>query len=109
MAVNTKQKENNMNDLGLQETKREATMPRIKMAQCEGWSKTGGFQMGGTGRWEQCKSDAAWSITFQRASEKKQTLPACESCMKKVIEGKHDPVTVLKLVRLQNPKQKKQT
>lgn len=51
---------------------------------CEGWRRTGIFQMGGTGRWEQCKADAVVMLKFKDIQEggsgKLKTLPACKEC-----------------------------
>lgn len=53
---------------------------------CEGWSRTGIFQMGGTGRWEQCKAQGIVRIKFKDSDTGKvKTLPACEKCWEKCI------------------------
>lgn len=52
-----------------------------KSIQCEGWRRTGILQMGGTGRWEQCKSDGIVTLKFKdQDSGKIKTLPACKEC-----------------------------
>lgn len=50
-------------------------------ARCEGWRRTGIFQMGGTGRWEQCNNAGIVMLKFKDADSRKiKTLPACEGC-----------------------------
>lgn len=53
--------------------------------QCKGWRRTGAFQLGGTGRWEQCKNLATMRLTFIQEG-KRSTMLACEKC-KKEAEG----------------------
>jgi len=58
-------------------------------ARCEGWRRTGIFQMGGTGQWEQCKADAIVMLKFKDTQEggkgKVKTLPACKACWVEVM------------------------
>jgi hypothetical protein len=65
--------------------RREArSAPPLGSARCEGWRRTGIFQMGGTGRWEQCKADAIVNLKFKDTQEggkgKVKILPACKEC-----------------------------
>jgi hypothetical protein len=75
-------------------TNRNVTKP-----QCEGWTRTGIFQMGGTGRWEQCRAKAVYKITFTRAGERTKTLPACENCFKKVVNGEDQEAVTIQTVK----------
>lgn len=53
-----------------------------KAVRCEGWRRTGIFQLGGTGRWEQCKNMAEFRLTVTQEEEKTKTFPACSVCRK---------------------------
>lgn len=56
-------------------------MQRPGSVRCEGWRRTSIFQMGGTGRWEQCKAQGIVRLKFKDAdSGKVKTLPACKEC-----------------------------
>ncbi len=64
---------------------------------CEGWRRTGIFQMGGTGRWEQCKADAIVKLKFKNNFGKIQILPACQECWH---ECKETGVRIIKVTSL---------
>ena len=58
---------------------------------CEGWRRTGIFQMGGTGKWEQCRSDAIAMLKFKDNQEdgngKVKILPACKKCWEDCLQS----------------------
>ncbi len=64
------------------------SIPKNKSKQpprCEGWHRTGVFQMGGTGHWEQCSSKATQLLTFVQEGQK-QTMPSCDRCAKVCVD-----------------------
>jgi len=66
---------------------------------CQRWSKTGGWQMGGTGRWEQCPNDAVLRIHLARGhlGDWRQNQRSCQSCYDQFVKYYHRPHTVLSL------------
>lgn len=60
---------------------------KTKAPRCEGWHRTGIFQMGGTGRWEQCKNPGIVTLKFKDPdSGKVKTLPACKGCWSEALD-----------------------
>jgi len=74
-------------------------MIRCEMIRCERWSKTGAFQRGGTGRWEQCKNRATMRVHIKRGAlgDWRQNQPICDSCYKLFVSGFYRPHKVLPL------------
>jgi hypothetical protein len=71
---------------------------------CEGWRRTGIFQMGGTGRWEQCRADAVAMLKFKDTQDggggKVKKLPACKECWAEVLGN---GITILEVNALMTP------
>jgi hypothetical protein len=62
--------------------------PINRKPRCEGWHRTGIFQMGGTGRWEQCESSGIVMLRHKSTETGKMvTLPACQGCWDECIAG----------------------
>lgn len=67
-----------------------------KPKRCDRWSKTGGFQMGGTGRWEQCPNDATKRVHIKpkHLGDWRQDQAVCDSCYHLFVTNYHRPHTV---------------
>jgi hypothetical protein len=70
-----------------------------KAVRCEGWRRTGIFQMGGTGCWEQCKNDAEFNVTVTQ-ERKTKTFPACKVCLKETNAAENEAIKVKKVILL---------
>lgn len=64
-------------------------------ARCEGWHRTGIFQLGGTGHWEQCKKSATVVLTLKQDGKVK-TLPACQTCWDECVKNRIKIIKVRK-------------
>lgn len=77
-------------------------MKATKQIQCDGWRRTGIFQMGGTGRWEQCKNPATVRLTV-RQEGKTKTFPACKVCWEEATATKGIEILKAKPLSRLNP------
>jgi hypothetical protein len=69
---------------------------KAKTKQCDVWRKTGAFQMGGTGNWQQCPNAATKRVHIapKHLGDWQQNQACCDSCYNEFVKHFNRPHTV---------------